>query len=230
MSGLTRMSRVTVARIGFVVVFVVVAAIGWFAVIAPRIETASDLQAQAADTELANLRLMKQVTDTRALLADAPAVAKRAQDLLEQMPQSAELPEVLDQITAAAIEAGIAPNAVSSITTAIPVPLADPGTLPPEVLLAQLPVSISVTGSAESLTGFLDNLESLDRSLLIQSTQVADVAGTADDPTATASSLQVTGTMFVLQSRLPDLVETVDDLLAQAPVGTEAPAAEQSGP
>jgi len=228
MSFLRRMSRVTLARLGMVLIFVIVAVVVWFAVLSPRMATASSLQTQTADTELANLRLTAELNATRDRLRNAPAAAQQAQTLLERMPQTAELPEVLDQITAAAIDAGIAPNAISSLSTGIPVPIADPAGLPPEVKLAQMPVSITATGSSAALYRFLGNLETLDRSLLIESTQVSDAAGTTGGGQAVDSSLQVSGSMFVLESRLPDLVATVDRLLADtggAPAA-ESPASE----
>jgi Tfp pilus assembly protein PilO len=228
MSFLTRLSRVTIARAGYILIFVIVAAVVWFGVLAPRIATASALQTQAADIELANLRLLKDLNATRDRLRNAPAAAQQAQELLERMPQTAQLPEVLDQITEAAIDAGIAPNAVSSLSTGIPVPIADPTGLPPEVQLAQMPVSITATGSAASLYRFLGNLEALDRSLLIASTQIADAAGTTGDGGEAASTLQVSGSMFVLESRLPDLVATVERLLADGQ-GASSPSSATSG-
>jgi len=91
-----------------------------------------------------------------------------------------------------------------------------------------MPVSITATGSSAALYRFLGNLEALDRSLLIESTQVSDAAGTTGGGQAVDSSLQVSGSMFVLESRLPDLVATVDRLLADtggAPAA-ESPASE----
>jgi len=82
MSFLTRLSRVTIARAGYILIFVIVAAVVWFGVLAPRIATASALQTQAADIELANLRLLKDLNATRDRLRNAPAAAQQAQELL----------------------------------------------------------------------------------------------------------------------------------------------------
>ncbi len=210
MSTLTSMSRVTVARIGFVLIFIVLALISWFMVLAPRAEQATSLTTQAEDTDLRNLALMKQLRQTKDELQDAPAVAQRAQELLAQMPQTADLPAVLDQITAAAVEAGIDPNEVSTISTGIPTPVTETG-LPADVQLAQMSVSLTATGSRQQVYDFLDNLQSLDRSLLVNSTQVSQPT---DLEAQTNVTLQVVGTMFVLQSALPDLVAQVDTLLA----------------
>lgn len=214
MSTLTRLGRVTLARIGFALIFVGLAAGVWLLALSPRMEQADELTAQAADLELENLGLLSNLNRTRAQLENAPEVAQQAQALLAKMPQTADLPAVLDQITAAAVDAGIDPNQVSSITTGIPVPLSE-GTLPEGVSLAQMAVSLSAQGGRQEIQAFLDNLQSLDRSLLITATQVTN-AGTEGD--AAALNLTVAGEMFVLQSKLPDLVATVADLLeAQDP-------------
>jgi len=216
MSALTRMSRVTVARIGFALIFIVLALISWFVVLAPRAEQATSLTTQAENTDLRNLALMKQLRQTRDELQDAPAVAQRAQNLLTKMPQTADLPAVLDQITDAAVRAGIDPNEVSSISTGIPTPIAEAG-LPANVQLAQMSVSLTATGSKQQVYDFLDNLQSLDRSLLVTSTQVSQPT---DLDAGANVTLQVVGTMFVLQSALPDLVTEVETLLANDTLAT----------
>lgn len=213
MSGLTRLSRVTIARIGFVLVFIALAAVSWLFVLSPRIDQAGELTQQADDLDLENLGLVSNLNRTRDMLKDAPEVALQAQELLAKMPQTAELPAVLDQISAAAVSAGIDPNEISSIATGIPTPVAE-GTLPDGVQLAQMAISLSAQGSPDAVQAFLDNLQSLDRSLLITATQVTDAGAERAD---TSITLQLSGEMFVLQSQLPDLVATVDALLTSQP-------------
>lgn len=209
MSLLTRMSRVTVVRLGFALIFIALAAVAWLFILSPRFDQADKVVQDTEDLELANLGLVSNLNRTRDMLQDAPAVAQQAQELLAKMPQTADLPAVLDQITDAAGAAGIAPNDVSSIATSIPVPVAE-GVLPEGVQLAQMSISLSARGSREQVAAFLDNLQALDRSLLITATQVTDPGA---DRASSSQTLQVSGEMFVLQSRLPDLVATVESLL-----------------
>lgn len=216
MRFLTKINRVTLARLGFLGVFLLVVLLLWVAVLSPRFSQAAEITAQANDVELKNLALVNQLNQTRTMLEEAPAAAKEAQSVLAQMPQTADLPGLLDQITAATVDAGIDPNQVSSIATGIPAPVAESAGIPPGVQLAQMSLTLSAQGSQKSIAEFLDNLQSLDRSLLITSTQVARPS---EATPSNDVALQVAGTMFVLQSALPDLVSQVDTLLADKPAG-----------
>ena len=117
----------------------------------------------------------------------------------------------------AAINAGIPASDISVINTSIPTPIseADPRTaaLAEElgVDLAVIDIDLSVTGNDDEFLGFLTNLTSLERAFLVQSTSLA----TSRDNTGN-QTLSIAGRLFVLQSSLPDLVATVDELLAEA--------------
>jgi hypothetical protein len=87
------------------------------------------------------------------------------------------------------------------------------------VSLAEMDIGITVSGTRESLLAFLDNLQALDRALLITATQVSGAA--LNDPAA-GESLTMRGTMFVLQSELPDLVAQVEQLIAEADAASDA--------
>lgn len=202
-------------------------AVLWLAVLAPRLEEAGRLDQQAVDLETANLGLLNTYNRSLELTAEAPQAAEEAQRLFAAMPQQAELPRVLEMITEAATDAGIAPEDVETINTTVPTPItADPGaaveeateaggetpTPPAGIALAQLDVAVTATGDQKQALEFLDNLQRLDRVMLVTSSRLLE---SAEQGRRDRWSIQVTGTMFVLQSRLPDLVRTVDELLAQ---------------
>ena len=207
-------SRVRLTVVGGVVVVLAVIAVIWLAVLSPRMSEAAQLDEQARALETANLGLMNQYNRSLELARQAPEAALQAQRLFAAMPQQAELPRVLEQITQAAIDAGIDPKDVQTINTTIPAPVTAEGEADTAgVALAQLQVSITATGTRTESLEFLDNLQRLDRILLVTSSRLAaaPVEGAKN-----RQSIQVTGTMFVLQSELPDLVKAVDDLLAEA--------------
>jgi hypothetical protein len=81
------------------------------------------------------------------------------------------------------------------------------------VNLATMDLVVSVAGKRAELLKFLDNLQALDRALLISATKFNQ---NVTDTGKATESLDVTGTMFVLQSKLPDLVAQVDALVAEA--------------
>lgn len=207
----------------------VLAAVLWFFVLSPRLAQASEIDAQAQQVATANLSLQTQYNDRLAKVSNAPQAAEDAVALFTQMPQEAELPEVLNQITKAASDAGLGAGGLTSLRTSVPEP-----TTPTAggadgqaagIELATMPVEIIATGTRPQLLAFLDNVQSLDRAVLVDGTTYARaVEGNQD-------TLTISGSMFVLRSELPDLVAQVEELLAAAeepPV--EAPAPESSSP
>lgn len=221
-----RIGKVRLAQVIAIIAVLGVAAIAWFAVLSPRLATASELQQQAETLQTANLALRNQYNQALDQAEAAPAAAAEAQLLFAKMPQTAELPALLDQITAAATEAGIDPTAVTTLTTALPVPLTaetdaaatkEGNDALQGVKLATMNINVTAEGSREQVLEFLDNLQGLDRALLVTGTTdtavEAELGETADRD---LESMQVAGEMFVLESKLPDLVATVEDLIAEA--------------
>ena len=219
------LNRVRVAIILSVLAVVAIAAVGWFAVLGPRMSTADQLLAEASDAEAANITLQRQQRDLLDLAQVAPAKAAEAQRLFAAMPQQAQLPAVIDQITQAAVDAGIPPADITVINTGIPVPVApDLATTADTatslgVNLATMKVDIVVAGTRASLLDFLDRLQSLDRALLIQSTAIT---AAPDNAPAERSTLTASGSMFVLQSTLPDLVASAREVVAKAQASAAA--------
>lgn len=223
-----RIGRVRLTLIGAILVLVAVSAVLWFTVLSPRLATASRLQEQAIQLETANLSLRSQYNQALKQVEAAPEAAAEAQVLFARMPQTAELPAVIDQIAGAATDAGIPRTAITTLTTALPKAIEGTGQAaagtPKTIDLATMDVAVTAQGTRQQVLNFLDNLQALDRSLLVTST--VDSALSEADTGATGppqESMQVSGRMFVLNSELPDLVATVEALIAEAeaaPTGT----------
>ena len=188
---------------------VALAGLGWLLVLSPRLQEADQVSERATSMQTANLQQFNRYNDLVAKAREIPAAAAEAEKLFASMPQEADIPEVITQISKAAESAGIAPADIQTINTSVPVPVGDPATQGESgVALATMQVDVTVKGSDEQLKKFLDNLQALDRSILVQSTNVTAAGG--------ASTLQVTGQMFVLQSPLEDLVQTVTKVVEEA--------------
>jgi len=197
--------------------------LAWFLVLSPRLSTADELTVQAEQLQTANLALLNQYNRALDQVEKAPEAAATAQALFEKMPQTAELPAVLDQITAAATDAGIEPNAISTLTTSVPVPVGAAEAA--AIQLASMDIGVNAEGSRPQVLALLDNLQALDRALLLNSNAVAVVAEAEGARGPSRDTVQVGGSMFVLQSELPDLVATVESLIAQAEQAASTPAA-----
>jgi Tfp pilus assembly protein PilO len=205
---------------------IVFGAVTWLFVLAPRISTSADLLSQAEAIETVNISQQHRLTELTKMALDAPTAATRVQALLSRMPQEAQLPELFTQLTAAARSAGIPADQISAITQSVPIPLDDPSlstTGPVEdaqqsaqranIRVAKLDVTVSATGTTKEVEDFVKNIEGLERDFLVTGVTIANQSGGAGGADRVAS---ITATTFVLQSKLPDLVKTVNDLLAQA--------------
>lgn len=191
-------------------------AIGWFFVLGPRLAEADEIAAQADQVETSNLQLRNKVNQARDQVKLAPQAAAEAQKLFATMPQAAELPDVLRQIMDSAQQAGISPADITAISTSVPVAT---GTAAAEsgVSMATMDIGITAAGSTPDLLEFVDNLQGLDRALLITGTQLSSAADASGK-----DGLQVQGRMFVLQSQLPNLVAQVEQLMAEAEASAPA--------
>ena len=224
-------------RVRLVTVFLVLALMGllavlWFAILSPRLSVAEGIEMQSADVELANLSLLKKQRDFLDLAEQAPQAAADAQVLFSKMPQSADLPSLLNQVSEAAISSGISPNNIKVINASIPVSTAD---VPNEqdstsqeaigVQLATLTLDMTVDGSNSDLLDFVDNLQDLDRALLLTSTNLVDLPAEEDQGQQT---LTISATLFVLESRLPDLVSNAQSVIDRAREQALAPSSTNS--
>lgn len=216
------MTRVRLSVIGGVLLVVIVGVALWLLALSPRLAEADDLTQQATQLQTANLNLQRQYSESLDQARKAPEAAAEAQVLFAKMPQKADLPSVLDQITRAATDAGIDQNAIPTLTPGIPVPVtgtkdgAAAEKSPSGIQLARLDLNVAALGQRDQTLGFLDNLQAMDRVMLITSTQTSQVSQVSDAAATDLENLQVAGSMFVLESQLPDLVAEVEALLAQA--------------
>lgn len=230
------MNRVRLSIIGGAFVVLVIAAALWLLLLSPRLSEAHKLSTQAEQLQNANLQLQHEYKVAVDQAAAAPQAAAEAQALFAKMPQTAELPAVLDQITRAAVDAGISSGSVSSLTTGIPTPVSGTKNATTTeksatgVQLARMEIGVTAEGQYPSVLGFLDNLQGLDRAMLVTSTQTSQVSTAGTNTGPDLQNVQVNGSMFVLQSQLPDLVAEVEALIAKAEQDQAAlPGAETSG-
>ena len=210
--------RVRYTLIVGVLIICAVAAGVWFLVLSPRMSQSSDIAAQSDQMGVSNATLQARYHSSVKQAADAPALAAQAQAEFSKMPQSADLPAVITQLTDAARSAGVTADNIEVISTGLPLPVvtagADPAAAPANgVNLARMDVSMSVSGTPDQMLAFTENLLELDRALLLTSTNLT-WDRQPDKPLQ--SIMQMQGSMFVLQSKLPDLVAQVKALLADA--------------
>ena len=199
----------------------------WFLVLSPRMSQSSDIAAQSDQMGVSNATLQARYHTIVKQAADAPALAAQAQAEFSKMPQQADLPAVITQLTDAATKAGISADGIQVISTGLPAAVAPPtGESAPAttgINLATMAISMTVKGTPAQVFEFTKNLQGLDRAFLVTGTNMT-WERQPDKPVQ--GIMQVQGTMFVLQSKLPDLVAQVKDLLAN--VDTPPAASDQT--
>jgi len=202
---------VTLVAITCVAALIAFTAVLWLAVLSPRLAETGALETEAADLQLTQLSLERKKRDLLDLAEALPAAASQAQQVFAQMPQSAQQPKLLRQLTAAATDANIKAADIAVINIGVPQGIEDVGG-DSGVALATMTVDMTVEGTRDEVGDFLGNLQGLERSLLITAVTM-DAAGDKDEDRWTMS---VSATLFVLQSALPDLVAAAEAVAAGA--------------
>lgn len=174
-----------------IVALLVIAGVSWTVVIGPEMSRLSAVRAQIEETEQKNdvlrvqlARLVKQSED----LAD---VRKTAKALAAKFPPTADQPGLFADVTEAAVNAGVGPGGVTTLTPSPPTLGGAAAGAAGGGLLATQTLSISISGNYKQTLQLLENLEQMPRAYLVKSVSLG--GGGADGFTTT-----LTGDMFVM--------------------------------
>ncbi len=199
------------------------AAMSWFFVLSPRIGEASEIEAQSESVADQTSKLERDIVQLTALQEELPARIARLDALKANFPSTAELPAVLDQIRAAAAQAGVTVQTIETLPptlvvapveaaapvegeaaapvdpAAAPAPATDgsvglPAASATDGTLATMAMSVTVSGSYANLSGFLRAAELLPRAWLM------DTIKAQGGQEAGTITLTAAGSMFVLDT------------------------------
>lgn len=149
---------------------------GWFLLVSPQRSHASDLRSQAATQQTANQSLAAQVAQLRQQQKDLPAQQRKLSQIAAKIPNNPMLPALIRQLSAAAQGTNVdlvslapgAPAAVTATGTAAATPTAG-ATAAAAVPLAQIPVTLQVTGNYFNIEQFFASVEKLTRAMRVNS-------------------------------------------------------------
>lgn len=188
---------------------VVVGGLGWNFVVGPETTALSDVRLAIESTRDQNDVLALQLVS---LQKQAQALGDTRQDALalaERFPPTADQPGLFEEVTAAAVDAGIGAKGVTTLAPTPPViggadPAAGVGVEAPAggAQLARQTVSVSVQGTYAQTQRLLENLEQMPRAYLVTSVTLGAGAETGSYTTT------VTGDMFVMPP-VPEPDDTV---------------------
>lgn len=205
-------------------------AAGWFLVISPKKDEATELRTQAAAQVSANAMLETQLQVLRAQAKDLPSKQAELAQVAAKIPDNPSLPALIRALTAASTSAGIdfvsvTPGVPAAVVVAAPaVPTAPesgtaqttptapaavtPGAAGPAGSLATIPVALNVVGDYFDIAQFVSEVENLPRALRVMDlTMAPGVSPTAaKDSKATPEdgrslTTTINGTVFMAVNR-----------------------------
>ena len=182
---------------------VVIAALGWTLVVGPETSPLADTRAQIQTTRDQNTLLATQLAGLERQRAELGETRHVARALAVKFPPTADQPGLFEEVTTAAVDAGIGPKGVTTLAPTPPtIGSADPaaaGTTPDPAaaatgspLLARQTVTVAVSGSYDETQRLLENLEQMPRAYLIATLTLSGDGDTGDYTTT------ITGDMFVM--------------------------------
>jgi len=198
-----------------------VVAAGWFLLISPQSAHAKQLRHEAASVESSTSGLQTQISQLKEQQKGETAQQKRLAEIAQLIPDNPQLPGLIRQLSAAAHKAGVsldslAPSAPAPVTAAAP-------TTP----LAQIPVTISVTGSYFNIESFMRALEHLDRALKTTGLTIAPGHADPSSGAAAAAPNALSGQVQAVVYESPSVTPAAATAQTAAPV---TPSTSQSTP
>jgi Tfp pilus assembly protein PilO len=177
-----------------------VGALSWVLVLGPETSTLADKRLEIEAARQQNLVLTQQLSQLEQQQSELQRTRRIARDLEAKFPPTADQPGLFEEVTAAAVDAGIGPKGVTTLAPSPPVIGSAEGGVSADApaggsgQLARQTVSVSVTGTYDQTQRLLQNLEQMPRAYLI--TTVA-LAGSGEG-TSEAYTTTIAGDMFVM--------------------------------
>lgn len=235
------------------VLIVGILAASWFLLVSPTRGKASDLRDQATQQQATNEGLVQKLNQLKAQSLDLPKQKAALAVFRRQIPDNPALPTLIRDLTAAGRKVGVVvqsmkPGTPVPVVAVAPVPVAPPAsttsdtsgtatdgttdgtsTAPAAVAptapsLYALPLNLEITGSYFEVEQFLNKLEGMRRSFLVNGFDLkpggGETSGGTSGTTAADGDLTLTldGRVFLS----PTLATTATSTSAAAPVTAQA--------
>lgn len=186
------------------VLIVAILAMGWFLAIDPQLKAAASADAQRSEVEQRNQVEQLALQQLEEQFANLPALTAELATLRQSVPASARIEALSRQIFDLLQQTG---TSLSTFTAGDAVPLAesadDTTVIPAGVSadrFATVDVSISISGTRESVISFVEGLQTGERLALLTDVSVS----TGDDGVVTS---EVSGIVYLMVDSLPASAE-----------------------
>lgn len=197
------MTQTTRWSVGTAAVVALLLAAGWFLLVSPQRSDAAKLQQQAAATQTANAALEVQIQTLKAQQKQLPKMQAQLAEVRTEIPETPALPSLIRSLSDAAKAAGVHMESLAPANPAI-----NGGQL------SSQDVAIKVSGGYFEIQRFLNNLERMDRVILVTGLGIEEDAettttdGTTSTSTDTATSTTLIGTISGRVFLVPPATET----------------------
>lgn len=189
----------TATKVVGAVSLLAIAVLGWTFVVGPETSVLAEQQESVTTTRDQNAQLSTQLAQLEQQREQLGATRRTAAALAAKFPPTADQPGVFEEVTAAAVEAGIGADGVTAL---VPTPPTIGGEADPSAptastdagggLLARQTVTVSVSGTYDQTQRLLENLEHMRRAYLIHTVSVTG------DPATGTYTTTIGGDMFVM--------------------------------
>lgn len=155
---------------------------GWFLVVSPKRSQVKDVKANAAAAQQKNAEFTTQLAVLKAQSKDLARQNAALAAASKRIPTTADLPGLLRRLQGAATQSDVT---ITALTPAAPTPLtAVPG-------VSSVTVSISVSGTYFAVEEYINDLEGLDRALMV--TGITAAPGSDSSTASTSGSTSTAG-------------------------------------
>jgi type IV pilus assembly protein PilO len=202
------------------VLIVAILAASWFLLVSPKRSEAAEIRGKATEQQANNDALVLKLNELKAQSLELPKQKAQLAVMRKQIPNNPALPTLIRSLTAAGQKVGVQlvsmkPGTPTLSTVAVTAPVAPaatastgktgtPAATPPAPTAAPLyvvPLSLEVTGSYFEVEQFINKLEGMQRTFLLQGFSLRPSTATAGASTAAGDlSLSLTGGVFLSPS------------------------------
>jgi Tfp pilus assembly protein PilO len=173
--------------LGGVVVVVLLAVASWFLVIHPRYVESAAVRDQIGDGNVQLVKLRHQLADLEAQRKQRPALVAKLRANQAALPPSNDMTEFVRQLQASSIAVNVD---VSTINLGTPVKSDTQGTV------MEVPISLTVTGTADNVSKFLVRLQSVQARAVLISAVSLSAASAANGAATSDLTASLTLTAF----------------------------------
>jgi Tfp pilus assembly protein PilO len=186
-------------------VSVLLLVVGWFLLIGPLQARASDLRAENVSAQESNDLLELKIAELKAQAATLPEAEAELATIQRQMPDSAQMPQLVRDLNRIAEESGVdltavTPGAATALSEESDTSKSSSGSSTTASQVVRIPLSVVVVGDYFQVVAYLQKLQTqLSRVILVSGIGITEADSSASSSGTEAINVTITGSAFVLQ-------------------------------